>query len=319
MPGQRTTATDVAKAAGVSRATVSFVLNATPGQSISDAVRARVLAEASRLGYMPHPQARALASGQSNIVLMVLPEWPIEYVTRQLLDEATVELDEAGYSLVTMDPRRSRRATPLWESLRPDVVMSIDPLAPKVLESIERSGAVVIKHGPEMLPMYRVGPDLQVGHLLNLGHTSIAYAHTPIAAMRDLDQERMSRIRRGAEAAGAAFRSAEVSATNAQEVVRTWSRAGVTAVAAFNDDTAAWTIGGALRSGLRVPDDLAVLGHDDSPIAAMFVPAISTIHLDLAGLGRALAQQALAVARGGAQPDIGDPFSHARLIRRESA
>lgn len=319
MPGQRTTATDVAKAAGVSRSTVSFVLNATPGQSISESVRVRVLAEASRLGYMPHPQARALASGQSNIILMVLPEWPIEYVTRQVIDEATVELDQAGYSLVTMDPRRSRRATPLWETLRPDVVMSLDPLASAVTESIERSGAVVIKHGPGALSAYRVGPDLQVSHLLSLGHESIAYARTPITAMRDLDEERLNRVQQGAETAGRTFRSAEISAMNAQDVVREWARAGVTAVAAFNDDTAAWVIGGALRSGLNVPDDLAVLGHDDSPIASMFVPTISTIHLDLEGLGRGLAHRALAAARGEPHADIEDPLSHAQLVLRESA
>src|SRR5690625_354370 len=85
---KRVTAADVARALGLSRATVGFVLNNTPGQTIPEQTRRRVLAEAERLGYRPHTAARALASGRSHIVLVVLPDWPIDYSLRRHLEEA---------------------------------------------------------------------------------------------------------------------------------------------------------------------------------------------------------------------------------------
>jgi len=59
--------------------------------------------------------------------------------------------------------------------------------------------------------------------------------------------------------AGATFQSAAISPANAQDVVRRWAGAGVTAVASYNDDIAAYVIAGALRSGMKVPNELAVL------------------------------------------------------------
>src|ERR1700754_4834591 len=87
---RRVTAADVARVAGVSRATVGFVLNRTPGQTISASTRERVLEASVRLGYRPNSAAQALASGRSRVILFVLPDWPIEYRFRSFLDEATL-------------------------------------------------------------------------------------------------------------------------------------------------------------------------------------------------------------------------------------
>ena len=137
---KRVTAADVARSLGISRATVGFVLNDTPGQTISEATRARVLDEAKRLGYRANTAARALASGRSRIILLVLPDWPLDYAMRTHLDEASLALDEAGYALVTMTPHPGGQAQPLWETLRPDVVMGMTPFTVEQLESIRASG-----------------------------------------------------------------------------------------------------------------------------------------------------------------------------------
>ena len=71
------TSADVARESGVSRTTVSYVLNGTPGTSISDATRQRVLEAAARLGYAPSAAARTLRSGRSDLVLCLLPDWPV--------------------------------------------------------------------------------------------------------------------------------------------------------------------------------------------------------------------------------------------------
>src|SRR4051794_41190218 len=74
---RRITSADVAREAGVSRTTVSYVLNETPHQKIPDATRQRVLDAVARLEYAPSAAARALQSGRSDVVLCLLPDWPI--------------------------------------------------------------------------------------------------------------------------------------------------------------------------------------------------------------------------------------------------
>ena len=84
---KRPTATDVARRAGVSQATVSYVMNNTPHQVIPETTRQRVLAAAVELGYTPSAAARMLVSGRSDVVLLLLPDWPIGLGVASLLDE----------------------------------------------------------------------------------------------------------------------------------------------------------------------------------------------------------------------------------------
>jgi len=74
--GRRPTSADVAREAGLSRATVGYVLNEVPHQSIPEPTRQRVFAAAAKLGYTPSAAARSLRSGRSNLVLCLLPDWP---------------------------------------------------------------------------------------------------------------------------------------------------------------------------------------------------------------------------------------------------
>ena len=74
-----------------------------------------------------HEPSRAVAS---RIILLVLPDWPLDFSMRRNLDEASLALDEAGYALITMTPHPAGHSPPLWETLRPDVVMWMTPFAP---------------------------------------------------------------------------------------------------------------------------------------------------------------------------------------------
>ena len=93
--------------------------------------------------------------------------------------------------------------------------------------------------------------------------------------------------------------------------------ASVTAVVAYNDDVAATVVGAAIRAGMSVPGDLAVIGHDDSPLASMFIPALSSVAIDNAGLGRLVAEMALASVEDRPLPTSGPRF-RATVVRRES-
>ena len=319
---RRATAADIARTLGISRATVGFVLNDTEGQTISAATRERVLSEAARLGYRPHLAARALASGQSKIILLVLPDWPMDYAMRSHLDEASLALDEAGYSLVTMTPHANGRARPLWETLQPDLVMGMVPFTPDQAETIRASGSRVIS--PEVAPPslgadleYALGPELQIEHLTGRGHARIAFATTADQRLSSLSAERQELATRTAARLDVHLEVEAVDDDRVEQQMSSWLDNGITAVAAYNDDIAAIVLGNVLRRGLDVPRQLAVIGHDDTPLAQRLVPSLSSIHVDAAGLGRYFAELALHAVEGRPAP-VATPMTRATVVSRES-
>jgi DNA-binding LacI/PurR family transcriptional regulator len=303
---------------------VGFVLNDTPGQTIPEHTRERVLDAARRLGYRPHPAARALASGQSRIILLVLPDWPIDFAMRRHIEEATLALDEAGYSLVTYNPLHAARARPLWETLQPDVVMSLTPLPPERLEQLHAAGIRRIVPDPAHVDIDEYteeGPALQVAHLASRGHRDLAFAGSADARLSDLVRERRERAAASAREVGVSLIDAGVVALgddSAARAVAAARAAGATAVVAYNDDVAVALVGAALREGLRVPEDLAVIGHDDIPLASSVYPSITSVRLDVAGLGRYLAGIALGMAGDSPLPQTPPP-RQLSVVERDSA
>lgn len=321
---KRVTAADVAKSLGLSRATVGFVLNDTPGQTIPEATRQRVLAEAKRLGYRPHSTARALASGRSQIILLLLPDWPLDHSVRAHLDEASLVLDRAGYSLVTRTPHPGGTAVPLWESLRPDVVMALAPIGDDEFEAIMATGAIAMIPGRPGSAIgedlhFDEGPRLQVSHLLESGRTRLAFAGTTDPRLADLaEQRRRLAAQTYAEAVpGATLISEQVDADHVAAVVAGWVDAGIDGVVAYNDDIAALVLGAALRLGVAVPRRMAIIGHDDTPLASLLVPALSSVRVDATGLGRYLAELALSRVRSD-PPPVAGPEASASVVRRET-
>ena len=319
---RRVTAADIARSLGISRATVGFVLNDTKGQTISPATRERVLAEASRLGYRPHRAARALASGQSKVILLVLPDWPLDYAMRSHLDEASLALDEAGYSLVTMTPHTGGRARPLWETLQPDLVLGLIPFSPEQYDEIAATGTRVISPG-SIADLgadleYERGPQAQIEHLVDRGHQRIAFATTGDPRLSTLAAERQALAEETAARLGRSLSTQIITEDTARHIVEGWVREGTTAAAAYNDDLAAMILGAAIRIGVDVPGQLAIVGHDDAPVARQMVPSLSSVHVDAAGLGRYFAALALHAVEGAPAP-VAMPTTRATLIARESS
>lgn len=323
---RRVTAADVARSLGLSRATVGFVLNDTPGQTISETTRQRVLAEAKRLGYRANTAARALASGRSRIILLVLPDWPLDYSMRSHLDEASLALDEAGYSLVTMTPHPGGHARPLWETLRPDVVVGLTPFDERRLAEIRESGV------PHVIPPVPAGhegsvdelgfvdgPRLQVEHLLQTGRTRLAFASSPDPRIAELVEQRRARASDALSArTGSDFSaSRDVTGANAEATIQSWSDAGIDGIVAYNDDIGALLLGAALRRGVDIPGRIAIVGHDDTPVAHLMVPSLSSVRIDTAGLGRYLAQLALSAIGEAPAPTAG-PETEAVIVPRET-
>ncbi|HET6706125.1 LacI family DNA-binding transcriptional regulator [Amycolatopsis sp.] len=324
--GKRVTAADVARSLGLSRATVGFVLNGTSEQRISEATKERVLAEAARLGYRPHTAAQALRRGSSKLVLLVVPDWPVEFSMSKCIEEAAHALEEAGYSLVTQTRHPAGTARPLWELLDPEVVVGFTSFTPDELAAMRGCGITKIIPGPPVDspapdPLgLRTGPRLQVEHLHGRGHTHLGFAATAAPRLAALVESRLRLAQETAAAAGLpplVVRHVDDHADAAGRAVHDWLDAKVTGVVAYNDESAARVVRAAVRAGHRVPADLAVIGHDDNPYTGLFVPSISSIRIDYAGLGRHLAALALHEAAGRPLPadEVG---AAATVVARES-
>jgi DNA-binding LacI/PurR family transcriptional regulator len=351
--GRRVTAVDVAHAAGVSRATVGFVLNDTPGQTISEGTRQRVLRAAELLGYRPNSAARALASGRSRIILFVLPDWPVEFRLRHYLDEATLALDKAGYSLVTYS-RPGQVSRPLWESLNPDLVIGPTPFSASDVASMVACGVRQIYPDPnrpgglDLSLTIDSGPELQVDHLHERGHRKLVFAALAGGRASSLVAARHGAAQAQARALGlptldlkhvdhpgivpaesstadalthsptGVSRTTGKAAPTAEDALRGWLAAGITGVVAFDDDAAAAIAGAAVRARIRMPADLAIVGHGDSPLATMFVPALSSVRTDSAARGRAFADFTLHKVAGRPLP-VGRLAPKPTVVRRETS
>ncbi|GAA0998540.1 LacI family DNA-binding transcriptional regulator [Acrocarpospora macrocephala] len=324
--GKRVTAADVARSLGISRATVGFVLNNTPGQTISERTRQRVLAEAERLGYRPHRAAQDLRRGSSKVILMVIPDWRMEYRLRWHLEEAALAVDEAGYSLAIYARQIAGRARPLWELLAPDVVLGLWPFDDEEVASMRACGVTRIHPDPEHpgslddASIITAGPALQVDHLHGLGHRRLAFAASADPRTSPLQEARVRAAERAAAQLGLDpldVRTVDYLGDSATDAVRRWHAADVTGVVAYNDEVAATVVGAAIRAGLAVPGDLAVIGHDDTPLAAMFLPSISSVDFDAVSVGRHFAALALHTIDGRPLPSE-DFEGNARVVARES-
>jgi DNA-binding LacI/PurR family transcriptional regulator len=324
---RRVTAADVARAAGVSRATVGFVLNRTPGQTISEPTRDRVLSAAQRLGYRPHRGAQALRRGSSKIILQMLPNLPSGFSIQSFLDEAESRLAESGFTLVSQVHRPEGATRPLWETLDPDVVVSLMPLDQDTAATIRACGVAHILPDPDnreaeerhLRSLWTTGPRMQTDHLHQRGHRVLAFAGSADPRLEMLSTSRRdAAFARAAELGLPQPSAAGWDFGGGIDTVREWVAAGVTGVVAYNDDIAAMVLAAATRAGIRVPGRLAVVGHDDTPVARLTVPELSTVRLDGRRMGREMADHALRLAANRPAP-IPDPTPLLTLVHRESS
>ena len=179
---KRPTATDVARRAGVSQATVSYVMNNTPHQVIPEPTRQRVLAAAAELGYTPSAAARMLVSGRSDVVLLLLPDWPIGLGVASLLDELSQAFAQHDLTFVIHPQVTARPVTELWKSITPAAVLAYESFSETDLTAISRSGAELVlisdlDHGAGAMDrsVERTGR-IQVEHLARAGHRHLGYA-----------------------------------------------------------------------------------------------------------------------------------------------
>jgi DNA-binding LacI/PurR family transcriptional regulator len=301
----RVTSADVARASGVSRTTVSYVLNDTPGSSISETTRRRVLDAAERLGYTPSAAARTLRSGRSDVVLCVVPDWTAGPVIDTLIDDLTTLFARHGLSLLVFNDRGSQPLTELWRAVTPRAVLALGPLTDADAAAMHAARIPVVGSAldedphPETFAVPQHGiAELQVEHLAARGHRVLAYAAPSDVRLAAFAERRIA----GARAACARLglpeprvRTVELEVDAAADAVRDW-RGGdpVTAVVAYNDEVAFAVLAGLRTEGLRSPEDVAVIGVDDIPLARLASPALTSVWQAIDAQAEHLASSVLA-------------------------
>jgi DNA-binding LacI/PurR family transcriptional regulator len=286
------TSTDVALAAGVSRATVSFVLNDKPNSRVSDDTRHRVLEAARLLGYTPNTAARSLASGEA-VAGLLLAATRRDYGatvarTFDLLLDHTIE-DGTDALLHADSEQFGIAAAQLWAKLRPESVLAESSRCDAEATELLRLAGVraLIVHGSEsvdyapalVIPQHPFGR-IAVEHLASLGHRRILFLAPTGPAATETGSERLSGARDAAAAAGVQLTVSHGGATSAS--LRDWAHAwrfdpaAPTGVVAYDDRLAMAAIRALADAGIRVPTEVSVVGADDHPAAADYIPRLTT-------------------------------------------
>lgn len=323
---RRVTMGDVARASGVSRATVSFVLNGTANQTIPEATRERVQRAAADLGYVPHSIARALREGASRIVILKAGGLPRGHSLESFIDGLDEELSAAGHGLLVSYGEAARASTrTVQEAVAPRAVVDLPALYSGPDNEHADGG------WSDGLAAHAM---TQIAYLHAQGHQQIAVAAPtepdPVmtllathmdAAARELGMPepvplpvRLPSVGPSADSsAGASAGSSGADVSAGPSVGLDAVVGSVTAVAAPTDDLALSVLAAMADRGLTAPGDLAVIGFDDTPHGALWRPALTTVHIDAAAFGRRAARLALGLPAGDAQP------TPARVIRRTTA
>jgi DNA-binding LacI/PurR family transcriptional regulator len=316
----------------VSRATVSYVLNDTPNQRIPDATRERVWAAVRRLGYAPSAAARSLRSGRSEVVLLLLPDWPIGRKVGALLEEMALAFARAGLILVA-HPRagNDRPMAEIWSSISPAAVIGWEALEPTDEAAMRAAGVEVnvvllgsAGSGSRGLAIseQRTGR-MQVDHLAARGHRHIGYAFPDDERVLTFAQPRLAGVREACAELGLDapdVQTVPVDVAGAAEAVRRWRAQShpVTAVCAYNDEVAWAVLAGMRAVGLQAPGDLAVIGVDDLPISVVADPPLTSVATSTTSLAAYVVQTVLAGLRHNPAPPVpGQDIL--RLVVRDSA
>ena len=316
------TSSEVARRAGVSRTTVSFVLNNVMNRGISEITRERVLTIAREMGYEPNATARSLVSGMTGTVAMVIPKASHLYVDAflgQLVASINEECHRHGLKLLiesTEDEGREPGSfVNLVTSRRIDGLIVVNPRTAEHahVERVRDAGIplVVLSSAlPDMKAFHTLGNDTclsagtAVNHLLGLGHRRVAYVSFAQPEYRSVT-ERQQGWRNALSAAGidadpAWVEYADISAESGYLATQRLleRKTGCTALFAGNDTIAFGAIKALNEAGLRIPQDIALMGYDDIPLAAYATPPLSTMRSDAIGHGRDAMQMLLAQLRG---------------------
>ena len=334
----RPTQVDVAKLAGVSRATVSYVLNGATGGRvpISEETQQRVLDAIEELGYEPDARAQALRSGSTKTIALIIPDLRnphfCEYATG--IEEAA---RAAGFHLLLSSTTlNDEYAVDIFKDLARRRFDGLILVSSFILESNEAQ-TTLARIRKRKLPIvelseyygvdsvstdYREATKEVMSYLLSLGHRRVGLIYG--VGGHELAEDRLRPYRASLESAGISVDkdlimecgpTIEDGHQAAKKLLALAPRP--TAILAINDLLAMGALRAAADLGLHVPNDLSLVGYDNIPMANYLIPRLTTVTKDAYELGKKAFEVLLARIQN---PDIPRQQIHnlAKLIIRES-
>jgi LacI family transcriptional regulator len=332
-PGRNATINDIARLAGVSKKTVSRVINQSP--LVQEDTRARIQAVIDKFGYVPDPQARGLAFRKAFLIGLVYDNPNAQYIVN-LMEGVLEAVRNSEYEVVVHPCDRTK----------PDFVAGVRRFAerqklrgvillPPVSENNELAHALAEADclyvritytqldDPSRLVISndRLAVAEVANYLVSMGHRRIGYIAGPAGFRSAI--ERLAGFSEALTARGQPLPpdmvveggyTYESGVAGAEKLLAMDPRP--TAIFASNDEMAAGVYRVANRLGLSVPGDLSVVGFDDGPLAARLLPSLTTIRLPIRELGRIAANKILHPEAAGGTPLVTPLEPH--LVIRDS-
>lgn len=305
---------DVAKQAGVSVSTASRILSNSTKETYAQATRKKVLQASRELGYRPNFAARALASGQTNIIAAIFPriyDTPFTALASlQIMSGIESFCSDNGYHMLITSPniidgKLDTHFTNLLtggylDGIIIDGHFNITPIM-NFMDGLDIPTVVLghYQHTYSLRSDNVEGGRLMMKHLLDLGHQHIGLIRVP-----DIT-ERLEGVRIATENHGLNFDSlpyydgsfsAESGALGATYLLENYPE--LTALVAFNDRMALGAMNQLRDLGYSIPDDISVVGYDDLPRSRDFNPPLTTINHKLSEWGLLSTEMLLDVING---------------------
>lgn len=338
MPRKRITSFDVAEKSGVSRTTVSFVLNNVPGISLSEATRQRVLQVAKELNYHPDSSGRKLASGKSNTLGLVLRQSHEQVFSDALLPQVLLGIEQAassqGYQVLlkALEPQDSDGYMRLVHENHVDGIVLSGPRQDETeIIRLHQEGLPVMLMGQlpgSKLPFVDIdaveGSSRAVRHLIEAGHKRIGMITNAALEYISAQQRRLGYIK--------ALKEAGIEVENFLIQEGTYTPASgfkameallnvlprPTAVFIASDVVCLGALQAIKGAGLRIPQDIAVVSFDDIPLANFYDPPLTTIHIPAYGLGWAAGERLVRLVQSETLDQEGLLLESELVIRKSS-
>lgn len=340
MSKKRTTMKDVAERVGVSRTTVSFVLNDIPNSNIPDATRQRILQAARELDYVPNTQALNLVKGRTMMVALVVRKTPHQVASDAFLAEVMEGIMQAiephHYHLMIHAAQAKTPESTYRELIRMrkvDGLLISSPLVsdPEIRRLHAEGTPIVLQGASDTTDIPNVDIDniqgalVAVRHLVELGHRHIAHiSNAPFSYASSRD--RLLGYQSALAEAGVSFDERLVGVGNFNDDSGYGPMMALldlpdrpTAVFIGSDTVALGALKAIRDRSLRVPQDISLIGFDDIVVGKYLEPSLTTVHLPAVNIGWHAGDMVLKTIRGEPLDAISVRLPTHLVIRRSTA
>ncbi|MBH5397191.1 LacI family DNA-binding transcriptional regulator [Bradyrhizobium sp. CNPSo 4010] len=323
----------IADAAGVHRSTVSRALDPKKRHLVADDVVERIVSQAEILGYRPNRIAANLRLGRSDLVGVLLPDIA-NPVFAPILGGITETLSAAGYAPIVAEAGNA--ASEQISLVETVLSQRVDGLILATVSQDDELVGFCIRRGVPVILVNRseardrvssvvsddaLGMRLAVDHLAGLGHRRIAHIAGPLSTStgtlrREGFESAMSRHALPGIVREAAAYSRSAGAEATAHLLAT--SGDITGIAAANDLLALGVLDALRERGLRCPDDMSVIGHNDMPLMDVVSPPLTTVRIEHREMGRIAARMLVDAIKNGST-DIQHVVLRPELVVRSSA